>query len=401
MDKFRIAIVCDAINNFTAGSFVSALRFSELLHKRGHKVIIISSRYPGNPKIDNYKGIKMYRLRSFPVPNTKKRLFFAYPSVLGVKRILMNEGIEIVHFMVPTPLAISSIAAAKSLKLKIVGHSHTQPDNWTTYIPSGLHSVKDGLMSLSYKYIIKVYQQADVLVCPSEFSQRILRSKGFKKKTVVISNGVDTNRFRARNADKMMKRLGLSQSSKKLLFVGRLDPEKNIETLIRAVPLIQKRVQNVEVCIVGDGYKRDHLQKLASAVGVSGTVRFLGRVSDEDLVGMYNICHVFVHPSLVELEGMVVLEAISCGKPLLIARSRDSASRFIVKKNGLLFNPQSPKDLASKAILLLKNDKLRGRMAKESLRMRQEYDIQSSMRTLEDVYARVLGSSEKSGAARI
>ena len=91
MKRLNIAIICDAIDDFIGGSFVSALRFCELLSKKGHKVIIISSKYPATPEIDHYKNIKMYRMPAFPVPLTNKELYFSYPCSKKIKNILEKE----------------------------------------------------------------------------------------------------------------------------------------------------------------------------------------------------------------------------------------------------------------------------------------------------------------------
>lgn len=388
MEKLNIAIVCDAINNFTAGSFVSALRFSSILSENGHKVIIISSRYPNTQAFEKYNGMKIYRLPSFPIPKTNKRLYIAYPNPKKVKQILKKEKIDLVHFMIPTPLAIASVIAAKKLGIKIVGHSHTQPENWIPYFPFLFRKIRadKGLIDLSYRYILGIYNKAEIIICPSKFSEEILKSRRLKTKTQVISNGVNRNKFSIQNVKKSYKKFGLSEKTKKILFVGRLDPEKNIPLLIKSVKQIENKFSNFEVCIVGDGIEKERLEKLSKQLNVSNKVIFTGKVSDEDLIKLYNICDIFVLPSLVELEGMVVLEAMSCGKAILIANSPDSASKYFVKNNGFLFDPYSVKDLSEKMMMLLTNNNLLKNMSKQSYKNSNDYDIMKSISKLEEIY---------------
>jgi glycosyltransferase involved in cell wall biosynthesis len=380
----RIVVVCDAVTDYLAGSFISALRFAELLSKK-HKVIFISSKYPNMPDINYYKGIKIYRLFAFPVPKTKGKLYLSFPNCLKVKKILKKEKADIVHIMIPSPLGLSAIKAARALNLKVVAHSHTQPENWGPYIP-GIFS-KEKFFGFAYKYIISIYNRADIVICPSKFSADILKSKGLKVETKVISNGVDAAKFRRVKYSKGdLKRFGLSENTKKLLFVGRIDPEKNIDLIIKSVPLIERKFKNFEICIVGEGIKKDYLENFAKQLGVSGKVKFLGRVSDKDLIKAYSLSDIFILPSLVELEGMVVLEAMACGLPVLIAKSKDSAASQFVNNNGFLFNPKSANDLAEKCVKLLKNLKLLKKMAVKSYKNSKEYHIAKSIRSLEEVY---------------
>jgi glycosyltransferase involved in cell wall biosynthesis len=93
---------------------------------------------------------------------------------------------------------------------------------------------------------------------------------------------------------------------------------------------------------------------------------------------------------MAELEGMVVLEAMACGKPIIIANSKESASRFFVDENGLLFEPKNPADLSEKILTLLNDKILREKMGQKSLEMSKHYDINKSVLKLEELYYSLL-----------
>ncbi len=104
----------------------------------------------------------------------------------------------------------------------------------------------------------------------------------------------------------------------------------------------------------------------------------------------YNAADIYVMPSLVELEGMTVLEAMACRKPLIISDSKLSASSGFVDGNGLIFKLQNAQDLAEKELILLKNEKMRKNMAQESYKKVKKYDLKRSIDKLELLYYKVL-----------
>jgi len=104
----------------------------------------------------------------------------------------------------------------------------------------------------------------------------------------------------------------------------------------------------------------------------------------------YNASDIFVLPSIAELEGMAVLEAMACGKPIIIANSKESASRYFVDNNGFLFEPQNAVDLAEKILTIISNKELREKMGQRSLEISKDYDIGKSVLKLEQLYYSLL-----------
>lgn len=386
--KLNIAMVCDPITDYTAGSFVSALRFAEKLSGRGHKIIFIAAKSPNNQETNYYNDIKIYRFFSLLLPKSEKQLYLSFPGVRQVKKILEDEKIDILHTIIPTPSAFISARAAKSLGVKIVAASHAQPENIFLHLPKFMPLA--ALNRAYYKYMYWLYNQADAVVYPTEFAKKYFPDLNKDIKAEIISNGVDISKFKKTSAEEFFKKYGLARDKKNILCAGRLHPEKSVDTLIKAVPLIIKKEPNVQVLIVGFGHLENKLKKLAADLGMEKQVIFCGKVSDEDLILAYNGCDIFALPSLAELEGMVVLEAMACGKPLLIADSPGSASPYFVSDNGFLFKPEDPQDLAEKAVKMLADDKLRAVMAENSLKKSREYDIEKSISKLEELYYSLL-----------
>lgn len=210
--KLNIAMVCDPITDYTAGSFVSALRFAEKLSERGHKIIFIAAKSPNNHETNYYKDIKVYRFFSLLLPKSEKQLYLSLPGVRQVKKILKDEKIDILHTIIPTPSAFISARAAKFLGIKIVAASHAQPENIFLHLPK--YMPIGTLNRAYYKYMYWLYNQADAIVYPSEFAKKYFPDLNKNIKVEIISNGVDINKFKITGAEPFIKKYVLARGKK-------------------------------------------------------------------------------------------------------------------------------------------------------------------------------------------
>jgi glycosyltransferase involved in cell wall biosynthesis len=386
-EKIRIAMVCDPIGNNKSGVVVSTMRFSKLLKERGHHVIFIAARSKEHKNHSYHQDIKAYRYRSLPVPKSGG-WHLAFPTVQELKKVFQEEKIDVVHIILPMSGAIVAIKAARALNIKIVAHSHSQPENLFMDMPKIIRPLLDNLWN---RYLSWLYGKAESLIYPSEMARSLLEKLNDNNQpSVVISNGINLKEFRATDIGDFYERYNIPNDKIKLLFVGRLFPEKSIDTLIKAIPHIVKKHPNTHVMIVGSGHLRSKLEKLARSLNVDKNITFLGLVSEEDKILAYNASDIFVLPSLAELEGMVVLEAMACGKPIIVSNTEMSASRFFVKDNGFLFKTRDHTDLAHQVSKLIGDSDLRKKMSEKSLENIKKYDINKSIELLEAIYYSVL-----------
>lgn len=385
--KLNIAMVCDPIGSNKSGAVVSTLRFGKLLKEKGHHVIFIGAQSKEHKDNSYHHGIKAYRYRSLPVPKSGG-WNLAFPTVKELKKVFEEEKINVVHIILPMSGAIIAIKAARALNIKIVAHSHSQPENLFMDMPK---LIQPALNNLWNKYLTWVYGKAESLIYPSELARSLLNKLSDKNKpSSVVSNGINLSEFKPVDIGDFNERFNIPSDNVKLLFVGRLYPEKSIDTLIKAVPYIVKKHPNTHIMIVGDGHLRPKLKKLAYGLGLNKNITFLGPVSDEDKILAYNASDIFVLPSVAELEGMVVLEAMACGKPLVISDAEMSASRYFVDGNGFLFKKGDNEDLARQVLKLIIDTSLRKKMGEASFVKSRQYDINESVLKLENIYYSIL-----------
>lgn len=382
----RIAMICDPISDYTAGVFVSTWRFARLLKERGHTIIFVAASSPEHKESGEDRGFMMYRFPSVLLPKTEGAWRIAIPRRKQLCEIFEKEHIDIVHLIVPMPSAIIAAQAARSLNIPVIAHSHAQPENAFMHLP--IRFLRPPLNAGFDAYMGRIYRAADSLIFPSEFAQECLKKYTQDKTQCVISNGVDTSVFVPSAVKDSACRSAhhATGTSYVVLYVGRLHPEKNVETLIRAFAGVRSQNPNALLWIVGGGHLEEMLRALAIECGVADAVYFLGKISDEDLILAYQAADVFVLPSLAELEGMVVLEAMSSGLPIVIANAPQSASRFFVHDdNGFLFEPMNSEALAN-ILVRLGDAELRTRMSTCSRLHAQDFDIHKSVQKIEEVY---------------
>ena len=283
--------------------------------------------------------------------------------------------------------AVGAQKAARALGIKIVAHSHSQPENVFLNMPKFLNFLEPLLYWSWNKFLAWLYSKADVIIYPSEMARELLHHLCEKnKRSEIISNGINTAEFKPIDIGNFYERFSIPRHHFYLVYVGRLYPEKSIQTLIKAMPAVIKKHPNALAVIVGRGYLRPKLEKLAENLGIKNEVKFLGGVDDNDLIKAFNLADIFISPSLAELEGMTVLEAMACGKPIITTSAKMNAARFFVDGNGFLFEPENPADLAERIDTLLSDEKLRTEMAAASLKKSKQYDIHQSVEKLESLY---------------
>ena len=226
---------------------------------------------------------------------------------------------------------------------------------------------------------------ARILVASPAMRETASQLEGYRHKCVVVPYGIDLESLAATPAIAA----GATQWRQRLaplpllLFVGRLVPYKGVDVLIRAMQGLDARL-----AVVGDGPLRDTLGRLAADQGVADRVRFLGALPDDQVLSLYHACDVFVLPSVTRAEafGMVQLEAMACGKPV-VSTSLESGVPWVNQhgESGLVVPPGNVEALRASLQLLIADDHRRTGLG-EGARRRVEREFTArrmAARTLE------------------
>ncbi len=186
------------------------------------------------------------------------------------------------------------------------------------------------------------------VICCSEYMREELRSVFSLPgdKIAVIPNGVRPEVFRVKTADPEVRARFAAPHEKILLFIGRLVPEKGVEVLLNALPAIRERVPALRLVVAGRGPYREELEHQTRILGLEQHVLFAGYIDDRTRNQLYAHAAVAVFPSLYEPFGLVALEGMAAGTPVVVGASGGFLETVEHEVNGLLARPGDPADLA-------------------------------------------------------
>jgi glycosyltransferase involved in cell wall biosynthesis len=341
----RIAIFTETFLPKVDGVTNTTCQLLDHLSARGHASIMFAPR--GAPP--RYADTTIVGLAGFSFPlYPELRLV---PPVLSVTEQLVAFQPDLVLLINPCSLGLVGLRHARAMRLPVVASYQTDIPGYA--VRYGLGLLRDPL----WAYFRWLHNQADLNLCPSQYTQDQLAAHGFER-LCVWGRGVDRQRFHPRHRDPRWRdRLTEGHPAAPLiLYVGRLAPEKQVDWLRPVLDALP----GARLAVVGDGPGRADLE--ACFAGTSTT--FTGYLRGADLAHAYASADVFAFPSANETFGNVVLEAMASGLPVAVPRSGGPVDHVSHEVNGLLADPDDPADFCAQVARLATDPTLRRRLAR-------------------------------------
>jgi len=241
----------------------------------------------------------------------------------------------------------------------------------------------------------RLARQADRIVCASQHEKHLLARlyDADPDRVAVVPCGVDLDLFRPQDKEAARRALGYTDE-RIILFVGRIEPLKGIDILINAVAQLGEESDFHVLIVGGDRRSRQqvsHLQELASDLGIGERVCFLGAVDHEQLPLYYNAADVCVVPSFYESFGLVALEAMACGTPVVASRVGGLTGTVRDGETGYLISWRCPEPFAERLELLLDNEALRRRFGEAAREVVERYRWANVAEAVVRLYRELLG----------
>ncbi|MGJ9456756.1 glycosyltransferase family 4 protein [Oceanobacillus sp. CF4.6] len=336
----KIAIVTETFLPSTDGVVTRLTQAIKHFRSIGHDVLVIAP----DLGVYEYEGAEVVGIKPITLPFYRYRPF-TLPSK-KVKAILENFQPDIVHAANPILLAASAVQYANKLDYPLIATYHTHIPKYMDY-----YWVYKPAKPIVWNHIKKLHNTADLNLCTSKAIKKELIEKDFHN-LHVLQRGVDIHHRHPKYYDNHMRnRLTNGDDSKKLLiFIGRLAIEKEIHKI---KPLLDAR-DDIALAIIGDGPLRNELENTFKG---TNTI-FTGFLHGKELSHAYASADAFIFPSVTETLGLVILEAMASGLPVVAAKSGPTMEQVKDEKTGLLFENENVSSMIDAVNKLDNNDLL-------------------------------------------
>jgi len=309
------------------------------------------------------------------------------PYAWFISKLVKRHKIDLVHAHFAYPEGVAALLATKAVAKPLVLTLHGD----------------DIVTEPSVNYGVRLQKRYDVMVRKAlAEAERVLASSTYvyqealnvgccKERLVHLPNGVDLQRFNPLiNGSSVKARLGITDHP--MIFTLRFHIAKNgIEYLIRAIPPVLREVPEAVVVIGGDGPLRVYHEALANKLGVSQHTLFVGRIPQEELPYYYAACDVFIIPSIIEAFGLVTIEAMACGKPVIGTNVGGIPDVITNGVNGIMVRPKDPQEIAEKLITLLRSSELRRELGLRGRKIvERKFDIERRIDRILSIYSELV-----------
>lgn len=338
------------------------------LVERGHKVTIITTKHPKGVKKEKEENLKIFYVGDKPLKFTKK--FYIESSKL-FNKLDKQENFNIIHSQ--SSSGSGFVKYSKSKKPFLITMHGTFRNEVRSMINERNMKI---LYMIPYMYSMYFlfhnpmdrfsFKRAKKIIAGSkELKKDLIKEYGIpEKKIVIVHDGIDVNKFKPFDANKFRKKLGISKRERVIVSSGRIGKQKGYHLIIEILPELLKHF-DTKLIIVGTGDYIENLKKLANKTGVSDKVIFVGKATDENMVKYYNLADIFVFPTLrIEAFGIVVAEAMACGKPVITTRIGGIPTVVDDNENGFLIQMGNKEELKNKILMLLRDDIMAKRIGK-------------------------------------
>jgi 1,2-diacylglycerol 3-alpha-glucosyltransferase len=382
----RILITGETYYPALNGQAIFTTNLAEGLVKRGHEVLMVYSSEKGLAYRSQRNGVHLEAIKSVSLRKLHENAYFtAFPGK-DVQRILNAFQPEIIHIQDHYLLSRSFVKTAEQYGIKCVGTNHFMPENLAPYVPL-LSKIKPLYNHIFWQWMLEVYNHVEVATAQSKASAALVRSEGLHRPIFPVSCGIDLERFHPdplTDRAACRARYGLDVNRKIFLFVGRVDKEKKLDVLLKALSILQR--DDIQLAIAGRGAALNELQKMTVDLNIQDRVVFTGFVSDDDLPALLNSIDIFTMPSEAELLSIASLEAMASGKPVLLADAVALPELVTNGVNGYLFNPGDYENAAKYMALLADHPEHWADMGKASLEKSRYHSLDNIIRQYEMIY---------------
>lgn len=374
----RILMMTNTYAPVIGGIEASIHSFCEQFRKMGHKVVIVAPTFDGM-KENEEDIVRLPAIQNF----LKEDVSLNLPIPLFLSNFTKKFQPDIVHSHHFFWVGDVALRLARQQHIPLVFTHHIMLEQYAELFP--IHN--EGITRFVLKLATGYANLTDCVIAPSEAVRAILERDGVRKPMHIIPTGVDVKRFAKGDAREFRRSWKIPQDAFVLGFVGRLNPEKNLDFLAKAACRFIKKNRKAHWLMVGEGSLKEAIQDLFKSSGVGERLHCPGVLQGQDLINGYHAMDVFIFSSFSETQGIVLSESMAAGKPVVAVNA--PVVRDVIKdgKNGRLVAHEDEEEFAQALSWVAKLSEAKLKKIKQAaIATAAQFSIEHCSEQLLDVY---------------
>ncbi|MFA6636373.1 MAG: glycosyltransferase [Candidatus Omnitrophota bacterium] len=381
----NILMVTNTYKPIVGGFEKSIEAFSSEYRSRGHEVLIIAPTFKNMPEEEGVHRIPA-------IQNFNGTDFSVEVPVPGMlKDVLKEFKPDIVHSHHPFLAGDTAFRISSSYNIPLIFTYHTMYEMNTHYVPGNSEVLKKFAIELALGYT----ELCDRVIVPSESVKAILKERGSRAQMDVIPTGIKVSEFLDGNGNAFRRDEGIPETTFLIGHLGRMEEEKNILFLGRAVLDFMKGEENSHFLAVGGGTLLPELKKMFGGEGLNKRVHFPGVLTGQEKVDAYHAMDIFTFASKSETQGLVLAEAMASGVPVIGLDAPGVRDIVEDRINGFLLNVENEETLCEALDLFRKMDKYeREEFSKKAKITAEKFDYKTNTQKVLDVYSEAINERD-------
>jgi 1,2-diacylglycerol 3-alpha-glucosyltransferase len=373
-----------------SGVVRSVSAFRKALTDLGHNVFIFAQNEPGyqdqEPFIFRYPTFDLGLPNDFPA---------TIPFSPYIDYVFPALKVDVIHSHHPVLLGQAAANKAQEYDLPLVFTFHTRYREYSHYFPLSQEFVQEFVKNTIDSWLRIYLRRCQHIVVPSDSIRQILvREYGVQGLTTVVPTGIELEPFQTADGTSIREKHAWKDDFV-LISVGRLAKEKNWGRLLEAVSEVINMHKKIRLVVLGDGPHRKALTQTARELGIAGRVEFAGKVPFEEVPCFLKAADLFCFASITETQGLVTVEAMAAGLPVVAVNATGSRDVVDDGVDGLLI-PDDSHALAQAILRVIQDEPLRRRLRVGAEQKARAYSIETQARKLVGVYKKAI-EAKKAG----
>jgi glycosyltransferase involved in cell wall biosynthesis len=357
----------------------SVSTFRKSLTQMGHNVFIFSQDTQDYEDSEPF----VFRYPALSIPTVDYS--FTIPVSPFVDWLIPSLKLDVIHSNHPVLLGNAAADKAEKLNIPLVFTFHTRYEEYSHYIPFSQAFVKEIIVDWLLRYV----ERCQHVITPSEsIRQMLIKSSGITDHITTIPTGIDLNPYQEVSGASIRNKLNWGKE-RILITIGRLAAEKNLKTLLSACALAMEADPNTRLIVIGDGPQKDDLKKFTKELGISELVHFTGLVPFEQIPRYLKAADAFCFASVSETQGLVTMEAMAAGLPVVAVRGTGTTEIVQDGETGFL-TENNPESLAQAIKQVFENPDLYKSFQNAALETSQSFATSVQAQKMMQVYEQAI-----------